>query len=174
MKTKKYSGFTLIEILVVVGLIAILAAITIIAINPAKNFAQTRDAQRSTDITAILNAITQYTSEEGNTLSGLITATHYGDPAEGNNTLPTCPLTAQILNQRGAVALDAADYDLGVDLFTVLVDGFLVAIPEDPSQAVNVGVQGRDTFYEMCQTAGGRVTVIATPERSGTTITVSR
>ena len=73
-RQRNYSGFTLIEILVVVGLIAILAAITIVAINPAKNFESTRNTQRSSDISAILNAVTQYTSESGQTLAGLITA----------------------------------------------------------------------------------------------------
>ena len=34
------SGFTLIEILVVIGLIAFLAAVVIIAINPARQFAR--------------------------------------------------------------------------------------------------------------------------------------
>ncbi len=65
MKGKKYEGFSLIEILVVVALIIILAAITIIAINPAKNFRDTRNAQRASDVNAILNAVTQYISEEG-------------------------------------------------------------------------------------------------------------
>ena len=50
-------GFTLIEILVVIGIIAILAAIVIIAINPAKQFAQARNTQRTANVNAILNAI---------------------------------------------------------------------------------------------------------------------
>jgi len=57
---KKEKAFTLIEILLVIGLIAILAAIVIIAINPARQFAQARDTQRANNIRAISDAIYQY------------------------------------------------------------------------------------------------------------------
>ena len=63
IETPKKSGFTLIEILVVIGLIAILATIVIIAINPARQFAQGRDTQRTANTNAILNAIGQYTAD---------------------------------------------------------------------------------------------------------------
>jgi len=57
MKNKK-SGFTLLEILLVVGIIAILAGITIVAINPSKQLAQVRNTERKSDIKQIANAIT--------------------------------------------------------------------------------------------------------------------
>lgn len=53
-------GFTLIEILIVIGIIAVLAAIVLVAINPARQFAQANNTQRQSNVAAILNAIGQY------------------------------------------------------------------------------------------------------------------
>lgn len=61
-------GFTLIEILVVIGIIAVLAAIVIIAINPARQFRQANNSQRTSNVNAILNAIGQYTADNKGSL----------------------------------------------------------------------------------------------------------
>ena len=53
-------GFTLIEILIVLAIIAMLATVVIIAINPARQFATARNTQRWAAINAILNAVDQY------------------------------------------------------------------------------------------------------------------
>ena len=144
----KLQGFTLIEILVVVALIAILAAVTIIAINPAKNFADTRNATRSADVTQILNAVTEYTSEEGHAIGdfGTITACTAGADEVGS-----------------AVG--------NVDLGAILVDEYIVAIPEDPTTGSG---DGTATGYTICLTAGGRVEVDAPDAENGATITVKR
>ncbi|HEV7701927.1 MAG TPA: prepilin-type N-terminal cleavage/methylation domain-containing protein [Candidatus Paceibacterota bacterium] len=59
MKRNYKKGFTLIEILIVIGIIAVLATIVIVAINPAKQFAQARNTQRESNVNTLLNAIGQ-------------------------------------------------------------------------------------------------------------------
>jgi type II secretory pathway pseudopilin PulG len=133
----------------VVALIAILTAITFIAINPAKNFQDTRNTQRSSDVTQILNAVTQYTSEMGHTLGDL-------------GTIPLCdPLLT---------VTPAAIGTGGVNLATNLVDTYIVGIPMDP-----VDGTAADTGYTICQSAGGRVTIDAPgAEGAGKVISVKR
>ena len=145
----KLQGFTLIEILVVVALIAILAAVTIVAINPGKNFADTRNATRSADVTAILNGVTQYTSEEGHTLAQL-------------GTMVACdpgPAT-EIGGGAGQVDLDLN-----------LVDEYLVAIPIDPQ---DTGGYIDGSGYTICETGTGRVQIDAPTAENGKTISVMR
>lgn len=144
LKNKK--GFTLVEILVVVALIAILATITFVAINPAKNFADTNNAQRSSDVAQILNAVTQYSSEQGNSVSGL-------------GAIPLCTATP------AAIGTATGNIDLAV----VLVDEYIVGIPVDPS-----GGTAEDTGYTICRTAGGRVEISAPRAENGKVISVKR
>lgn len=56
---KKRQAFTLIEVLLVIGIIVILAGAIILAVNPGRQFAKTRNTQRYTDTNAILSAIVQ-------------------------------------------------------------------------------------------------------------------
>jgi len=83
-------GFTLIEILVVMGILATLLAIALVAINPARQFAQANNAQRRSDINAILNAIHQYASDNrGTPPSGITTAT-LTLASSGTSTVDLC------------------------------------------------------------------------------------
>ena len=59
MKKTKQKGFTLLEVLLVIALIAILAGIVIVAINPVKQLADGRNTQRRSDVNTILNAVYQ-------------------------------------------------------------------------------------------------------------------
>lgn len=73
-------GFTLIELLVVIGIIAILAVIVLVAVNPARQFAQARNAQRSNDVNTILNAIHQNAVDNNGTFPGAVALCSAPDP----------------------------------------------------------------------------------------------
>lgn len=112
------NGFTLIEILLVIGIIGILASIIIIAINPTKQLQDARSTDRRISIREIENAISQYIID-GNTLSNV--------PAYKSIAKPICQHTFT-----GALCTGAPinGYDLSV---LTTNSTYLNEIPIDPS-----------------------------------------
>ena len=53
-------GFTLLELLIVIGILAILAAVTVLVINPAEILRKARDSRRIADLDSIYGAINYY------------------------------------------------------------------------------------------------------------------
>jgi type IV pilus assembly protein PilA len=53
-------GFTLLELLMVLGILGMLASVVILAINPTKQIGDVKDAQRLADLRAILDAVNQF------------------------------------------------------------------------------------------------------------------
>ncbi len=58
------SAFTLIELLVVIAIIAILAVVVVLTLNPAQLLAQSRDANRVSDMATLNSAINLYTTDQ--------------------------------------------------------------------------------------------------------------
>jgi len=140
-KVTKNKGFTLIEILVVIGIIAILAAIVIVAINPARQFAQARNTQRESDISTILNAIGQKSVD----CKGVFDASLATCP-----TSPACPTVTTVKNISSGGA--GTTYDL-----VCLVPTYIAsAMPFDPD-----GGSLTDTLYTIEAVANGRYKVCA-------------
>ncbi|MCX6764485.1 MAG: type II secretion system protein [Candidatus Nealsonbacteria bacterium] len=62
-KFKFKKAFTLIELLIVVGIVVLLSTVAVIAINPAKQFKKAHDVQRRMNIRTIWNATNQYATD---------------------------------------------------------------------------------------------------------------
>lgn len=140
IKKIENKGFTLIEILVVIGLIALLAAIVIIAINPARQFAQGRNTQRTSNVNAILNAIGQYTADnKGNLPTGI-------DDTKRYIKKPVTPAT---------------DIDLCTSM--VIVPTYMPSLPTDPklNTAPADCITDYTTDYTVQLIGSGRIQVCA-------------
>lgn len=155
------NGFTLIEILVVIGIIAILAAVVLIAINPARQFAQARNSQRISNINAILNAIGQRMADNKGIFDGAVNATQ------------TCP---RIDTAAGGITVDT-DYAIWSGAggsgnwlnLSCLVTTYIPSFPKDPKAPTT-----NETGYVLRADAGGRITVKAPLAELGETIQVTR
>ena len=126
---KQKSGFTLLEILLVIGIIAILAGIVIVAINPSKQLATVRNTQRKSDIKQVANAITQF----------YIDKSYY--PA--STTLSTTTLK-EICNTGSVSATTTAVTgvtcaSLCLINLSELVPTYITAIPNDPGTTTTAG-----------------------------------
>ena len=143
-------GFTLIEILVVIGILAVLFAIALVAINPARQFSQANNTKRRSDVNALLNAVHQYA-------------------ADNKGALPSAITTSVLTIGKGVGE---------ADICASVVTKYIAALPRDPLVTggdVTDCAATYTTNYTVVKSAtDNRITVAAPGAELTETITVTR
>ena len=144
---RAHKGFTLIELLVVIGIIAILAGVVIIAINPARQFSQARDTQRTSNVRAILDSIGQRMADNQGIFETGCTGTLQGE-------IPT-----------SSVVIGSSTYNIA----DCLVPTYIATLPFDPRGSASgygfVDVTDYNSGYSVIKNSStNRITVSAVGE----------
>lgn len=149
---RSQKGFTLLELIVVMAIIAALSTTVIVAINPAQRFIQARDARRTTDVESILTAVHEYiVDNKGTYPPGITTSDQQLGTSTGN---PSCAVSTG-----GCSVTNTACLDLSSTLAK-----YLKSIPVDPLNGT-----AQKTNYAVSIDTNGIVTVKACGTGTGTT-----
>lgn len=138
MKIKR--GFTLLELLIVIGILAILSTTMIIVINPAQMLKKARDSQRISDLNSLKTAIAFYVTETSAPSIGTIyTAKTYSD-------------VDAVLCGAAGVATSTAQTTAGLGWIPINFDGMtggspIGSLPTDPNKTLIGASPGRYYVY---------------------------
>lgn len=161
-------GFTLVELLVVIGIIVLLFAVTLIAIDPAKRLRQARDAVRHQDVRDVLEAVQEFiVDNDGDTPAGL-DAVDEDDGGEwrqiiGDGGIGGCS------GDIGTICTDATTKNDCLSMETDLEPTYFSEIPQDPG-----GGDEANTMYYIDLNDTGRFQIGACDPQHAATISVSR
>ncbi len=161
----KNRAFTLIELLIVVGLIAILAGVVFVALDPFTRFRDARNARRAADVASIASAIRVHQVDNGGnyiaSVAGLTNATSY---MIVTNTGNSCIVDALCSGTSNNCA----------DLSGLSNGGYLGAIPISPKGAAAAAWGSGKTGYYIRKNSNNSITVGACESEGAAAIEVTR
>ena len=160
---QKRKGFTLIELLVVIGIVGILLSITIVAINPARQFKLANDATRSAGVNTISSAIAQMMVDGRGLLQVSL----------GTNI----PNTLTGLSSGNATMVSLCRILTGTDSIntTLTAQAYIPKLPVDPGSGYSfTSCASFDTGYEISVNSTTGKMIINAPRAELTSISVTR
>jgi len=162
-KILKTNGFTLIELIIVVAIIALLASAGFVAINPGKRSGDANNAKRWSDVTAIADAYSAYLVDNAGTAPTSTTAgvTYSITSSTGGTTFAVCENATG--NPTTTTAL--------VNLEGLVAGGYIGAIPLDPTYT---GTDGYNTGYYFYRETGGKLVIGSCESYNSTNIELVR
>ena len=143
-------GFTLLELLIVIGILAILSTTLIIVINPAEMLKKARDSQRISDLNTVKTAIAMYLTDvsnpdlDGSTSTCSFTYNHSGltfGTTCGGKSENTTAIASQAVNGDGWIPVNFASTTGGSPISAIPIDPnpvsdkrYYIYIPNDTSK----------------------------------------
>jgi len=161
---KQNKGLTLIELLIVIGIIAVLAAIIYVAIDPVRRLEEARDAERWSSVNSILNAVLKYAVDNGELPPTGATIDNDWSTVQ---VLGTGGVSCTAVECSGQTVVDTNCFTTGLD--DDLVDEYIGEIPVDPQYGTT-----QNTQYYINKTQNGRIVVGACQPERASSISVTR
>ncbi|MBU6141765.1 prepilin-type N-terminal cleavage/methylation domain-containing protein [Patescibacteria group bacterium] len=134
-------GFTLLELIIVIGIIAILGTVSVLVLNPAQLFAQARDTTRISDLASVSSAIGLYLSSVSSPnlgASSFTCGTNFGSSYSGATGKF---LTAVGAEAHGGVASTTGTGWVAVDFTQITGGSPLSVLPKDPTNSATYNYQ---------------------------------
>lgn len=134
-------GFTLIELIIVVAILAVIAAAVTVAIDPARRLNAADNSKRKTDIQALLHAIKTYQADNDGAFWSSMTT-----PSSTNYIIGTC--------LSGAACTSVTVAPACTDFAALETAGYISPIPADPDTGT-----AENTGYYYQRNPNGLLTI---------------
>ena len=144
-------GFTLVELIIVIAIVAILAAAIFVAIDPARRLHEARNSRRTSDIATILDGIKNYQADNFGTHYSTISTLNSGAYYQIGNAVSGCGMAC------ASTTTEAACVDL-----TGIGTNYLAVIPVDPKDGTTA-----ETKYALKKDTNGAITIVACEPEGG-------
>ena len=138
-------GFTLVELIIVVAILAIVAATVFVALDPAKQFHAARNSTRWADVTTIMEGIKRYEFDNDQYISGI---------DEDETTVQIIGSNIGPCSSANCAGYQVPSVDCALSTLQTDLRPYMKDVPQDPKTGTD-----RNTRYFVNQDEYGLISV---------------